>query len=221
MTIAAADLETFTREWEEWQREHASRLADPHGFLAITSLHWLTEQPQRFPDAPGAWSTSDAGVVVTLYYGDVLVVDGRRVTGDHAFGVIPERGGINAVCNDAVIEVAKRCGHDIVRPRHPDALLRKEFRGTPVFAPHPRWVVPGRYTAFDEPRPTTVGAAVEGLTHVYDAVGRVEFELDGQPLALTAFQGYQAGSLGLLFTDATSGVTTYEANRSHCRRPSA
>jgi uncharacterized protein len=213
VTTAAADLETFTREWEEWQREHASRLADPHGFLAITSLHWLTGEPQRFPDAPGAWSTSDAGVVVTLDDGDELVVDGRRVTGEYAFGVIPERGGINAAWNDAVIEVAKRGGHDIVRPRHPDALLRKEFRGTPAFAPHPRWVVPGRYVAFDEPRPITVGAAVEGLAHVYDAVGSVEFELDGRPLALTAFQGYEAGSFGLLFTDATSGVTTYEANR--------
>jgi hypothetical protein len=213
VTTTAADLEAFTQEWEGWQREHAARLADPHGFLAITSLHWLTEQPQRFADAPGQWSTSGDGVVVALDDGDELVVDGERVTGEYRFGVIPERGGINAGWNDAVIEVAKRGGHDIVRPRHPNAPLRKEFRGTPAFAPDPRWVVPGRYVAFDQPRPTTVGAAVEGLTHVYDAPGRVEFELEGKPLTLTAFTGYEPGSFGLLFTDQTSGVATYAANR--------
>jgi len=66
---------------------------------------------------------------------------------------------------------------------------------------------------FGDPRPTTVGAAVDGLQHVYDAPGRVEFGLDGQPLSLTAFPGHDPGSLIVLFTDATSGVTTYAANR--------
>jgi uncharacterized protein (DUF1684 family) len=41
----------------------------------------------------------------------------------------------------------------------------------------------------------------------------VEFELGGQRLTLTAFNGYVPGSLHILFTDATSGVTTYAANR--------
>jgi uncharacterized protein len=42
----------------------------------------------------------------------------------------------------------------------------------------------------------------------------VEFELAGRSLALTAFNGKDPGSLFVLFTDATSGVTTYAANRS-------
>lgn len=74
-------------------------------------------------------------------------------------------------------------------------------------------VVTGRYVPFAQPRPTTVGAAVEGLEHVYDAPGQIEFELDGKPLRLTAFDGKNPGSLTVLFTDETSGVTTYAANR--------
>jgi len=73
--------------------------------------------------------------------------------------------------------------HDIVRPRHPDAPLRLNFTGTPAYPPQPRWAVTGRYVPFGEPRPTTVGAAVDGLQHVYDAPGRIEFELDGKALA--------------------------------------
>jgi uncharacterized protein (DUF1684 family) len=88
------------------------------------------------------------------------------------------------------------------------------FRGTPAYAPDPRWVIQGRYRAFETPRDTTVGSVVEGLQHVYAAPGFVEFEVGGQPYALTAFNGRSLGSLHILFTDATSGVTTYAANRS-------
>ncbi|MFJ9378230.1 DUF1684 domain-containing protein [Streptomyces sp. NPDC101455] len=217
--LTTTDLQAFTQDWLEWYRGQEERLAAPHGFLAITGLHWLDARPQHFPDAPGAWWSDADGVAVALDEGEELVVDGTPVRGEHRFGVLPERGGVNAVWGDAVIEVAKRGGNDIVRPRHPDAPLRTDFAGTPAYAPDPRWVARGRYTAFETPRPTTVGAAVEGLEHVYDAPGRVEFELDGQPLALTAFPGRGPGGLLVLFTDATSGVTTYAANRALALAP--
>jgi uncharacterized protein (DUF1684 family) len=210
---ASPDLQAFTDDWQAWHRQQETRLAAPHGFLAITNLHWLSAEPQRFPDAPGAWTSDAGGVTVVLDDDDELLIDAVPVRGKHGFGIIAERDGFNAVWKDAVIEVAKRGGHDIVRPRHPNTSLRTAFTGTPAYPPHPRWVVTGRYVAFDKPRPTTVGAAVEGLEHVYDAPGRIEFELDGQPLALTAFPGHTPGSLSVLFTDVTSGVTTYAANR--------
>ncbi len=209
----AADLSEFTADWRAWHVRHEARVADPHGFLAVTSLHWLTQTPQRFGDAPGAWHAGPDGVTVELADGEKLVIDGAEVSGRYLFGVIPERGGVNASWGDAVIEVAKRGGHDIVRPRHPDNPLRLRFAGTPAYPPHPRWAVVGRFVPFSQPRPTTVGAAVDGLQHVYDAPGRIEFELNGQPLSLTAFPGQHPGSLIVLFTDATSGVTTYAANR--------
>ncbi|MGW6212246.1 DUF1684 domain-containing protein [Streptomyces sp. NPDC055109] len=223
MTVqdSPTDLHAFTEAWQEWHSRQEARLADPHGFLAITGLHWLSEEPQRFPDAPGAWRTDADGVTVVLGEGEELVLGDRTVRGEHHFGVLPERSSVNAVWGDAVIEVAKRGGHDIIRPRHPGTPLRAAFTGTPAYAPHPRWTVTGRYEAFDTPRPTTVGAAVEGLEHVYDAPGRISFELDGQELALTAFPGHAAGSLLVLFTDATSGVTTYAANRALALDPPA
>ena len=209
----AADLGEFTAAWRAWHARQEARLADPHGFLAITSLHWLTGTPQRFGDAPGAWHTGPDGVLVELADGEELLIDGTAVRGWYSFGVIPERGGINASWGDAVIEVAKRGGHDIVRPRHPGNPLRLQFAG---HAGLPAASAVGRHRplrAVRQPRPTTVGAAVDGLQHVYDAPGRVEFELDGRPLSLTAFPGHGPGSLTVLFTDATSGVTTYAANR--------
>jgi uncharacterized protein (DUF1684 family) len=223
--VTARDItverQTFADEWRDWHRRQEARLAGRHGFLAITSLHWLDEESRRFPDAPGAWSTGPDGVVVRLDDGEEIVVDGVPARGEHRFEPIPERGGVNAIWGDVVLEVARRGGHDILRPRHPDTPLRLGFTGTPAYPPDPRWRVTGRYVPFAQPRPTTVGAAVDGLEHVYDAPGRVEFTLDGQPLALTAFPGHGPGRLVLLFTDATSGVTTYAANRAISLDPPA
>ncbi|GHF18560.1 hypothetical protein GCM10014715_86850 [Streptomyces spiralis] len=216
------ERQSFTEAWEQWHRQKERILAGPHGFLAITSLHWLGEEPARFEDAPGTWSSTAKGVVVELAEDEELTVDGQAVPGRYEFGLIAERDSRYAGAGDALIEVAKRGGHDILRPRHPGNPLRTAFTHTPVYAPDPRWVLEGHFLPFGEPRPVTVGATVEGLEHVYDSPGQVEFDFDGAVHRLTAFNGKTPGSLMVLFTDRTSGVTTYAANRSlHIEAPDA
>ncbi|GAA4607767.1 uncharacterized protein (DUF1684 family) [Actinoplanes octamycinicus] len=208
-------------QWSTWHAEHERRLADPHGFLAITSLNYLTGQPQRFPDAPGAWHTGPSGVVVELAGDESLTLDGVKLTGRHEFGVLAERSSVFPAFGEAVVEVAKRGGFDIVRPRHPSHPLLVQFHGVPAYGYTDRWRLTGRYLPLDEPRDVTVGAAVEGLEHVYESPGRVEFTVDGAELSLTVFNGRAPGSLFALFTDLTSGVTTYPANRSLAIDPPA
>jgi uncharacterized protein len=214
MTVQDVAAATFAEEWMSWHRQREATLADPHGFLAITGLHWLGEEPQRLADAPGAWSSAWDGVTVTLDEAEELLVDGTPVHGTHRFGVIAERASINAAAGNAVIEVAKRGGHDIVRPRHPGNPLLARFTGAPAYPPDRRWVLPGRYVPYRAARDVSVGSVVDGLRHVYESPGVVEFAIDGEVLRLTAFNGREPGSLHVLFTDATSGFTTYQACRS-------
>jgi uncharacterized protein (DUF1684 family) len=214
MTVQEIDQATFDQEWQQWRLAHEHDLAAPHGFLAVTGIYWLTATPERLPGAPGQWWVDDEGAKVILDDAETLAVDGVVVTGEHRFGVIPERGGRTAFFGDAAVEVAKRGGHYILRPRHPDHPLRANFSGVPTYPPDPRWVFNGRFVPFGTPRPTTVGSVVEGLEHVYDAPGHVEFDFAGETFRLTAFNGFGPGSLNLLFTDATSGTTTYAADRS-------
>lgn len=212
----------FAAEWAQWHAAHERRRADPHGFLAVTHLHWLGADRSRLEGVPGIWSVKDDAVTVVLEAGESLLRDGRELNGGPAengstavvFEPIAEREGINLTAGPAVVELAKRGGEYIVRPRHPENPLLSGYRGTPAYAPDPRFAVEGVYVPFDVPRPTTVGAAVEGIVHVYEAPGEIRFELDGQDLALTAFNGHAPGTLSVLFTDATSGRTTYAANRS-------
>lgn len=207
---------SFAADWRAWHDAYEAARADEHGFLAITSIRWLTWTPERFDDAPGAWSTSEDGPVVELADGESLEIDGAVVTGTHRFGPLAERSSTIAVWRTdeetAVVEVARRGGSDVVRPRHPSSPIRTGYRGTPAYAPDERFVVDARFTPFDEPREVTVGSVVDGLQHVYAAPGTLSFELDG-PRTLLAFNGHGDG-LHVLFTDRTSGVTTYAANRS-------
>lgn len=216
MSTTTPTAPSFEAEWAAWHDAHERARACEHGFLAITSIRWLTGTPERYEDAPGAWSTSAEGPVVQLDAGEWIEVDGVRVTGEHRFGPLPERSGTSVVWLDGdetvVVEVARRGGSDVLRPRHPANPTRVGYAGTPTYPPTERFVVTARFEPFETPREVTVGSVVDGLQHVYEAPGVLTFDLDG-PRSLLAFNGHEDG-LHVLFTDRTSGVTTYAANRS-------
>ncbi|MGH3733437.1 MAG: hypothetical protein ACRDVC_08710 [Acidimicrobiales bacterium] len=109
MSAEQRDQASFAREWSDWRREREKRLSDPHGFLAITGLHWLDSESTRFDDVLGAWSTGDDGVRVVLADG-VLSVNGVAVHGVYGFGIVEEGPSLTANFADAVVEVAKRGG---------------------------------------------------------------------------------------------------------------
>ena len=215
---------SFAAEWSGWHAAHERQRTDPHGFLAVTHLHWLVAAPTRLDGAPGIWSVEHDVVRLVLGAGERVLRDGQELNADGTgatvfLGPISEREGLNLRVEDAgaghtVIEVAKRGGRYVVRPRHPLNPLLTGYRGTPAYAPAREYSVSGIFVPFTEPRSTTVGAAVEGIQHVYEAPGELRFRLRGEALVLTAFNGHSPGTLSVLFTDATSGRTTYAANRS-------
>ncbi|WP_159502428.1 DUF1684 domain-containing protein [Microbacterium sp. 18062] len=215
---SGVDRAQFGRDWEDWHRAHEARRADLLGFLAVTGLYWLGVEEIALPDAPGRWSTGPEGPLVELADGEVLELDGQQVRGRHAFGPIPERGGYTLTFRDGdvqgAVEIARRGGHDIVRPRRADHAYLAAYAGTPTYVPNPRWRVDASFVEFAAPRATEVGSAVDGLLHVYAAPGYLEFTFRGEAFRLLALPGRREGDLLVLFTDATSGLTTYAANRS-------
>jgi len=142
-----------------------------------------------------------------------LTVDGEPITGKRRFELVESGPGLMITAGERVVELARRGGY-VIRVRDPKSPTRTAFHGVPAYEPDPRWRLTGRYLPFAEPKPVTVGAVVEGLRHVYVSPGVVEFEHEGRTHRLTAFNGPAEGTLNILFTDETSGVTTYAANRS-------
>ena len=194
----------FLAEWQAWRDAREERLRNPHGWLAITAIHWLTRAPQRFDDVPGEWSGDLDRATVTLAPGETLALasGATLAEGEHVFEALDDIG-LRLAFGDAVAQVAERDGRPIVRPRHPDSPNLLAYRGTPCYPADPAWVRPGRFEPYPEP---------DG-----DAVGEVAFhygssEHGGTEHRLVAW-GEDDGSLWILFRDATSGVTTYAALR--------
>lgn len=208
----------FEEQWRDWHAAHQESVGDPHGFLAVTDLHWLDDRPSAYPHAPGTWSVSEDQVAVVLAPQERLSLHGIELnlgTGTrHVFAPIAERDGLFLDHAATVIELAKRGGRYLLRPRSSRAPLVSAYRGTPAYPPSRNYVLPGRFVPFREPHPTTVGAAVEGLSHVYDAPGQLRFGFADREHVLTAFNGPRPRTLVVLFTDETSGKSTYAANRS-------
>jgi uncharacterized protein len=210
-TVTSDQQDRFAQQWQDWKTGRERDLALPNGWLALVSLDWLAETPRQYADLPGLWWQDDDAAYLDPQGADVTH-DGAPVTGVHRFELVNSGPGTRVVAGDVEIEVARRSGY-LIRVHDPKAPVLHDFHGVPAYQPNPEWVLTGRFEPFDEPRPTTVGAVVEGLSHVYVAPGLVRFEHDGVEHTLTAFNGKENG-LNILFTDATSGVTTYPANRS-------
>jgi uncharacterized protein len=202
----------FTHRWQQWKVARERELVQPHGWLALVSLDWLSATPREYPGAAGSW-WQDADAAYVDPGAAELSVDGEPVTGVHRFELVNSGPGVRVAAGEVEIEVARRSGY-LIRVHDPSAPALVAFAGVPTYDPDPDWILSGRYEPFDEPRPTTVGAVVEGLHHVYQAPGLVRFEHGGREHTLTAFNGQHGNALNILFTDETSGVTTYPANRS-------
>jgi uncharacterized protein len=207
-----ASVTDFAGEWRAWHAAREQGLRDPRGWLAVTAIHWLTTAPQVFDDVPGTWCGGDQLATVTLGHGETLTAEGSLLTeGLHDLGPLDE-SGLTVTFDNANAQVADRGGTVIVRPRHPDSPNLRAYRGTPCFPPDARWAIPASFEPY--------AAGENALPEVTEEepVGEVVFECDGAEHRLIAW-GEEDGSLWILFRDATSGVTTYPANRQLLTRP--
>ncbi|WP_328362299.1 DUF1684 domain-containing protein [Mycobacterium sp. NBC_00419] len=193
--------EDFAASWKGWHTERERYFGDPLGWVSITGLHWLTDEFETIDDLPGRWRADTEAA----YVEGIAGLD-RLEPVEGAPGLIVEDG-------DRRIEVIRRTGSVALRVHDPKAPYLLSYNGIPAYPPSGGWVVPGRFTPYTQPTTVTTGAVVEGLEHHHSAVGVVDFELSGAGQQLVAFAGAQGG-LHVLFTDATSGVTTYPAARS-------
>lgn len=207
------DREQFVRDWVSWRVRRAEKLREPHGWLSVTALHWLTGELRPYWGVPGWWNGRPAGVTVHAAPEDGLVLHGRPVRGTVVIEVADGAPSAWATHGDKAIEILQRSSRYALRIRDPHAATRTWFAGVPAYDPRPEWVVAGSFHPYEQPRPVVLGSVVPGITHRQLAVGVVRFAIDGEDYALTAF-GCADGRLWVPFRDATSGVTTFAAARS-------
>ncbi|WP_066586561.1 DUF1684 domain-containing protein [Cellulomonas timonensis] len=214
------DRAAFAAEWEAWHAAREEYFRAPHGWVAITALHWLTSDSATLDGVPGRWSSVDGTVRIEAAASDgVTLPDGSTVDGAAELTPVEGAPGLAVRAGDLLLEVARRTGHDIVRVHDPKATQLAEFAGIPTFAPDPAWAVQARLDRYDAAQTVTTGAVVDGLEHHHTAIGTVTFTLGGVDQSLIVFDGNHGASV--LFRDATSGVTTYPGARTLALGPVA
>lgn len=208
------DSATFVADWQAWHESRETYFRDPHGWVAITALHWLTADAVTLDGVPGRWSAPVGGVArIEAQDADGLTLpDGTVIDGFAELDPVEGGPGLRLRSGDLELEVARRTGNVIVRVHDPLAPQLAAFGGIPAYEPSERWVVQGVLDRFSSPRDVVTGGVVDGLEHHHTAVGVVRFSVDGIDQALTVFD-HGARGYGVLFRDATSGVTTYPASR--------
>ena len=198
--------------WKLWHDEVERRRADPHGYLSITGLYWLGDEPQRIPGIPGDWSRQAERAQVRLGEGESLqTAEEITVEGLYVFPRLPPERAVSMTYDDIEIEVAGRVGGVIVRPRDPENPRLRDYEGTPAFDWDASWQVPGRFVAFSEPR-RVEHSTVAGYSEFDVSAGEVEFAVDGQTQRVVVYGDPERG-LTLVFRDALAGVETAPANR--------
>jgi uncharacterized protein (DUF1684 family) len=200
-TIGDTAEATFEAAWNEWHADRERYFGDPLGWVAITGLYWLSDEFETVADLPGRWR-ADADAA----YAEGIDGAERLEPVEGAPGLLVEDG-------DRRIEVIRRTGSVALRLHDPKSPHLQAYNGIPVYPPSERWRVVGAFTPYAQAKTLTTGAVVEGLEHHHNAVGVIDFDLAGTPLQLVAF-ARPTGELHVLFTDGTSGVTTYPACRS-------
>jgi uncharacterized protein (DUF1684 family) len=208
MTTATTMYET---DWQDWHAAREQVLTAPHGWLSLTSFHWLPDAPSHLDGLPGRFSVADGHAVL-----EASADDGYRVRAED--DDIPVDGVVRAevaeakslewlVLGDVVVELALRGGRYAIRTRNPQAPALRQFRGVPAFDLDENWVVDGTFEPFTEPRSIQVATARDDLVQYVTGVGTVSVDVAGTAAILIATAG-AAGTLNIAFHDATNGDTT-------------
>lgn len=206
-------------QWARFRERRAESVVQPQGFLALTTTQWVTgtaEEPETIWGVPGRWATRPAGESGLRVFADAS--DGIRVDGELVDGEAVARGKDDANPSRIVFSetvtgtvVHGEAGYALrVWDAESDAV--RGFGSIDAFDYNPDWVVEARFS------PSREGATVEfghvkeeGRTRALEVPGEFSFTKDGVEYRLAAIPSGRA--LQIVFSDATSGDSTYSVGR--------
>lgn len=202
-------LATFRRRRDE-------SVAQPQGSLALVATQWIDSE-QTVWGVPGVWAPlpkGESGILLTAAAADGILVDGELVDGSVIVaGRDAEKPGV-ITFSDTVsgFVIAGEDGLYALRVWDADSEAIQDFGRIDAFPFTPDWVVTAEF------RPIEGGATV-GFEHIKDegvaremvVPGEIAFTRDGIDYNLAAFRSGRA--LQLVFSDSTSGDSTYSVGR--------
>lgn len=210
---ATATPESFYATYHE-RRELS--VVQPKGSLALVNTQWVDSE-QTIYGVPGVWAplpAGQSGLQLTAAASDRIRVDGELVDGTVAVRGKDDPNPSEIAFSDTVtgFVIASEQGNYALRVWDAESEGIQEFGSIDGFEYNPDWVITAKWNEI--PGGVTVGfehLKDDGATRDEVVPGEITFTKDGIDYDLAAFKAGRA--LQLVFSDATSGESTYSVGR--------
>jgi uncharacterized protein (DUF1684 family) len=203
-----------------YRERRAMAVTQPKGSLALVNTQWITGDPdadQTIWGVPGLWSPlqpGESGLRVKAAAADNIIVDGALVDGEAVVRGKDDPAPSEITFSDTLsgFVIANGDGGYALRIWDAQSEGIRSFGSIDAFDYNPEWVIEGTFVP--NPEGVTVGfehMKDEGKTRDLVIPGSITFSKDGTDYDLAAFKSGR--SLQLVFSDSTSGDTTYSVGR--------
>ncbi len=211
-----ATTATPQAQFETFHERRELSVVQPKGSLALVNTQWIDSE-QTIWGVPGTWAPlppGESGLLLTAEASDGITVDGLLVDGTTVVRGKDAETPSEITFSDTVsgFVIASEQGTYALRVWDSNSEGIQEFGSISVFPYNPEWVITAAFTEI--PGGATVGfehLKDDGATRDLVVPGEITFSKDGVDYNLAAFKSGRA--LQLVFSDATSGVSTYSVGR--------
>ncbi len=201
------------------ERRHQAVMM-PQGNLALTTTAWFYGEPgveEQVWGVPGWWSTredGEPGIALRAEASEGIIVDERVVDGTIVVRAKNDENPSSIVFGEGVtgFVIANEEGRYALRVWNAQSEDITNFGGIDAFPYNPAWVIQATFTPIEGGRAVGVDHLKdEGKTREKIIPADISFTHDGVDHSIAAFQ--EGPALLLVFSDATSGVSTYSVGR--------
>jgi uncharacterized protein len=226
VTVLAADREpdpAYRKAVEDWRARAEQGLRRDNGWLTLAGRYVLKPGENTFGTGPGNDLVFPKGlgpngmgsvyvlpdrVTVKLVEGLTMKKDGVDYT-EREMGTDPnDRDWVSM--GRAAFHIISVNGKYVLRLADNQSEVRRGFGGRLWYDVDDRYRVAAKFVPYDPPKKIAIVNVIDEVTDE-SAVGYVEFELDGRPYRLDAFE--EDRGLFIIFRDRTAGDTTYGSGR--------
>ncbi|RFA16393.1 hypothetical protein B7R22_02585 [Subtercola boreus] len=217
MTDLIQDARTQLASYREARRRFVT---GAQGNLALVNTEWIVGDPaegQRAFGVPGLWfplPAGESGLRLEAAASDGIRVDGVLVDGSVVVAGQDAERASEVRFSDTVTGyvIASEEASYALRVWDADSEGNREFGGIDAFDFNSDWVVDATFTPIEGGRAIGVEHLKDnGVTRERVVPAEITFTKDGVDYSLTAFE--DNGRLLLVYSDATSGDSTYGVGR--------
>ncbi len=215
MTDTTTTAPTAEQRLVTFRERRDLAVVQPKGSLALVTTQWVDSE-QTIWGVPGTWAPlpdGQSGLLLTATASDNITVDGAVVDGSVVVaGKDSEHPG-DIVFSDTVtgFVIAGADGQYALRVWDANSESIQNFGGIDAFGYNPDWVVQAKFTELPDATIPFEHSRDEGQTRDLEIPGEISFTKDGVNYNLAAIRSGRA--LQIVFSDATSGDSTYSVGR--------